>query len=612
MWTAGRQRNTEEMWHRMRWAFAAGLCLLAAVAQAQAQAQAPAEQSVPSPLTADVEPTQPDSAPAADPPSRVVRLSLLQGDVSAEPSSVNTFSPAELNQVLTSGDRVYTDTSATAELQAGQTAVRLGGGTDLTVTAMTDAVAQFGLASGSVHVRSFAVPAGTVLELDTAEVAVTVLQPGNLRVDEDPAGHTSTVAVIAGQVQIDGPGLSQTVNAGERVRVHGSDPATTQAAYAEPLAPADADALDSFSDERDNLYANGAQTSSDFLNPETTGSADLAAYGNWSTDDDAGPVWFPVVAVGWRPYLYGHWRWVAPWGWTWVGAEPWAFAPFHYGRWRFVGGRWGWIPGVPVLRPVYAPALVAFVGGRQTSASAGPAGGTTGWFPLGPREPYAPWYHGSTRYLNRVNASNIYDPHTAQARAFYNQRAVNIFSSGPRGVGGDRSYANRDSGTVVVSQSSFAAGQSVARNQIHLPPSEMAQAPLLAHPVVSPERSTVVSGLARAVPPGTARNSFRSLGQDAGSPDSGIAERFPSRPAFLHSDTNSVAHPSFEEQRRTMDRTEPGRPLPAIESIRPDHPVGGVGPREAPRAAPGTSHPTPAPSRPAPANPRPAPAGAPK
>ena len=105
---------------------------------------------------------------AADPPSRAVRVSVLEGDVSVEPASVNQFAPAERNQVLTSGDRVYTDPSAKAELEAGEIAVRMGGGADLTVTAMTDQVAQFGLASGSVHLRSYAIMPGTVLELDLA------------------------------------------------------------------------------------------------------------------------------------------------------------------------------------------------------------------------------------------------------------------------------------------------------------------------------------------------------------------------------------------------------------------------------------------------------------
>ena len=54
---------------------------------------------------------------------------------------------------------------------------------------------------------------------------------------------------------------------------------------------------------------------------------------------------------------------------------------------------WGWIPGPIAVRPVYAPALVAFIGGPRFSLSVsigGGGGGNVGWFPLGPREVYVP------------------------------------------------------------------------------------------------------------------------------------------------------------------------------------------------------------------------------
>ena len=87
----------------------------------------------------------------------------------------------------------------------------------------------------------------------------------------------------------------------------------------------------------------------------------------------------PRCAVDWAPYSHGHWGWVQPWGWTWVDDAPWGFAPFHYGRWVYVRDRWCWTPGACVARPVYAPALVAWVGGDRAatwrSAIGGGAGG---------------------------------------------------------------------------------------------------------------------------------------------------------------------------------------------------------------------------------------------
>src|SRR3989442_15797597 len=86
-------------------------------------------------------------------------------------------------------------------------------------------------------------------------------------------------------------------------------------------------------------------------------------------------VWIPRVTIGWVPYHYGRWRWVEPWGWSWIDDAPWGFAPFHYGRWAYARNEWFWVPGPVVARPVYAPALVAFVGGSHWSASITIGGG---------------------------------------------------------------------------------------------------------------------------------------------------------------------------------------------------------------------------------------------
>ena len=111
-----------------------------------------------------------------------------------------------------------------------------------------------------------------------------------------------------------------------------------------------------------------------------------------------------MVAVGWVPYRFGQWVWQRPWGWTWVDDAPWGFAPFHYGRWLWWGGRWCWTPGPRVPRPVFAPALVGWVGGggAQVVIGSRPAP-VVGWVPLGPREAYRPGYHASARYLDRIN-----------------------------------------------------------------------------------------------------------------------------------------------------------------------------------------------------------------
>jgi len=564
-----------------------------------------------------------------DPPSRVARVSVVSGNVSLQPASVEQFNVAEPNYPMTTGDRIYADAGATAEIQTGQLAVRLGQQTDLIVTAMTDDLAQFGLAEGEVHLRSFNVYQGETVELDTPNVAVTVLQAGDVRVDVGHGNDVTIVTVLSGQVQVNGNGYEQVMEPGERLRITGADPL-----QAEFVGAANPDGLDQFSAERDGLYLNAFAREGQYINPGTIGGEDLAGYGTWEDDPDDGAVWYPArVAYDWQPYRNGHWTWVAPWGWTWIEAEPWGFAPFHYGRWERRGPRWGWVPGPPVVRPVYAPALVVFVGGGGFS------GGVTAWFPLGPREVYTPWYHTSERYVNRVNVSNIYDRNVVQVRNIYNQRTVvNNYAGGP-----ERVYVNRGVATVAMQQDSFARGGRADQSQLRVDARQLEQAPVLPHPLVTPERQMVAPVPARALPslasrpvlasqqdkrvgPGSFQRwqaqqpsqpqpvvqppvvqrqqpssvpTVRQYAQPQSQPTEPQPERVqsptpqpqsqPQRPLFNQA-VPPQPRPSFEQQQRAIESTDPGRPLSTeqMQNLRQNQPVQPAQQREAahPAAAP--------------------------
>jgi hypothetical protein len=567
---------------------------------------------------------QADLPAQVDPPSQVARLSVVEGNVSVEPASVNQFSAAEVNYPLTTGDRLYADVGANAELQTDQLAIRLGQQTDLTVTAMTDTLAQFGLASGSAHLRSFSLDPNATVELDTPNVAVTVLQPGDVRVDVDPDSDTTIVTVDSGQVEVDGNGLQQVMEAGQGVRLVGSNPVTAQW-----MDAAETDGLDRFSGDRDDLYQSSVASEGQYVNPDTIGAEDLGANGDWETESDAGPVWYPTgVAVGWQPYSCGRWAWVAPWGWTWVGCEPWGFAPFHYGRWQQRGGRWGWIPGPPVVRPIYSPALVVFVGVDRLNPGGGPV---TAWFPLGPREAYVPWYHASQRYVNRVNVSNIYDRDTVQVRNIYNQRTeVSAYAAA-----GQHGYVNRPTATIAVSQASFAAGKRVGQSTVQVNAEVLAAAPVLPHPLVTPQRAMIVAAPTRAVPERAARPTLastqsdervRSVGQPPAQPsyqhDAAPIARQPAdgvRPqpeptrmapppmqrSLYNRAVPPAPRPSFDQQQRAIQSVDPGRPLgpQQMNNLRQNEPVGQPQQREMPHPAP-RPMPAPAPRSAPPASPR--------
>jgi hypothetical protein len=157
------------------------------------------------------------------------------------------------------------------------------------------------------------------------------------------------------------------------------------------------DGFDELCDTRDQRE--DASASAEYVAADTIGYYDLDEFGAWRVDAKWGAVWSPRgLAAGWAPYRSGHWTWVELWGWTWIDDAPWGFAPFHYVRWIFLDGGWSWIPGPRRNRPIYAPALVVFVG----------AGGRAGvaWFPIGPGEAYVPPYRCSSSYFAKINAAN--------------------------------------------------------------------------------------------------------------------------------------------------------------------------------------------------------------
>src|SRR5262249_41540292 len=239
------------------------------------------------------------------------------------------------------------------------------------------------------------------VEIDTPNGAVSLLQPGLYRVDVKETGDSSTVTVRQGEADVAIGESALPVRRDESAVIAGAETPrlTVQAAMTH-------DEFEDWSLVRDRRTA-GVQ-STQYVSPEMIGADDLDANGTWQAAGEYGPVWMPRVSAEWVPYRYGHWVWVDPWGWTWVDDAPWGFAPFHYGRWVFLPARgWAWVPGARVVHPVYAPALVAFVGGPAWSVSARLGRAPIGWFPLGPREVYMPAYRVTPAYVQRVNVAHV-------------------------------------------------------------------------------------------------------------------------------------------------------------------------------------------------------------
>ncbi|HZP62416.1 MAG TPA: DUF6600 domain-containing protein [Terriglobales bacterium] len=412
-----------------------------------------------------------------NPPGRVARISYLKGSVSFLRAGLDQWSQAAINFPVTTGDRLYTDDNSRAELQVGFLTVRIWERTDLTVTNLSDRIAQFGLQQGTLRVSVYSMPSDNTVELDTPNGSLTILDPGKYRVDTDPDGNRTTVTVNKGSLQITGGGVSETIDEGEAVQLTGQD--SVEISRVPVPAP---DSFDDWSNERDRRRSDS--TSSEYVNPYTPGYEDLDDYGHWTEVDVYGPVWFPTVPVGWVPFRFGYWAWVDPWGWTWMADEVWGFCTFHYGRWVFIRGAWGWLPGPMVLVPVYAPALVAFLGGPSFSAGFGVD--LVGWFPLGPVDPFFPWYHSTFDYVQQVNITNIRNV-TNITQIIHVDNINNVH------------YAYKDIATTAVPASVLSSGQPVAQHAVKLTPEQVAKAQVIPHPTVNPTPRAAMPG--KPVPP---------------------------------------------------------------------------------------------------------------
>jgi len=379
-------------------------------------------------------------ADQGDPPTRVARLSYIDGSVSMQPGGDGEWGSAAKNRPVTIGDKIWVDKDSRAELQAGQAGIHLGSMTALSFLNLDANIIQMRLAEGSINFRVRELREGDLYEVDAPNLAFTVKQAGAFRVDVDESGQSARVTVIRGEGEVTADGKTYEVHSGERAEFNGMD----NIEYNIDRAPGP-DGLDRWAQDRD--LKEDDSVAARYVSRDMVGYDDLDDYGSWRDEPEYGHVWYPrEVAVGWAPYSYGYWNWVGPWGWTWVDYSPWGFAPYHYGRWAYIGSRWGWCPGPIYGAPIYGPAFVGFFGG---GFSAG-----VGWFPLGYGEPYFPWFRCGRGFQERINVHNTFI------------RDRNVFNTNIRNI----NYVNARNvnAVTVANHNTFVRGQRINRGEFRV------------------------------------------------------------------------------------------------------------------------------------------------
>ena len=415
----------------------------------------------------------------SEPPGRVGRLAFVDGTVSFHDDEQSGWNKAIVNTPLTTGDALWTEPNSRSEISLAGTRIRMDGSTELDMSQIDDTHVRLQLAQGRVDVKTFAMDTAQPYEIVTPRGTITLQQQGDYYVEAGSTQDPTRLGVRSGAAQIQGlNGQTLAVRAGEVGEVFGDGSSlqlkTIQAA---PPAPAASWAAR----DRQVIYDQQPQ----YVPAGMTGYEDLNAYGNWVNDGSYGQVWVPrSTPAGWAPYRTGHWSYVKPWGWTWIDEQPWGFAPYHYGRWANSNNRWVWVPPQREQRPVYAPALVAFVGGLELAAQLGNQGrntGPVGWFPLGPREVYVPPYTTNRDYYQRINRAAMIQDRDLNDRWERAQRRE-AFIAGQNSV-----LANQRFATVVPSQA-FVRSQPVQRAVLNVAADKIAKAAVA--PVSAPPAPT--------------------------------------------------------------------------------------------------------------------------
>jgi TPR repeat protein len=434
---------------------------------------------------------QPISGNDDDPPSRVAQLRYIRGSVSFEPAGTEDWTSPSLNRPLTTGDKLWADQGGRAELGTDSAKIRLNSTTGFSFLNLNDHITQIRLTEGSIQIHLRRLDDTESFEVDTPNLALSLLRPGNYRLDVNEAGDATAVTVRGGEGEVTAGGLAYAVRSGQVGTFTGTDE------IAQDIEPIQG--KDDFDDwcrnqDRREEHAQSAR----YVSRDVIGYEDLDDYGEWRHTPQYGDVWVPtVVPAGWAPYHNGHWAWVSPWGWTWVDDAPWGFAPFHYGRWAYVNGYWAWCPG-PALtadnaatRPVYAPALVAWVGSARIGVEAG-----VGWFALGPREVYVPPYRVSRNYVTNVNVTNTTVTNTVVTNVYNNTTSVNNVHVT------NVTYVNRTAPGAItaVSQTAFTSAQSVSQASVRVDEKQLAVARVATNNmVVAPQPKSVIGNAAPAV-----------------------------------------------------------------------------------------------------------------
>jgi hypothetical protein len=348
--------------------------------------------------------------------ARIVRLSLVQGDVRFAPgfrddplTDANAgWQRAPLNLPIRQGFVLATD--------SGRAEVEFENGAMMFLSANT--VVEF----YDLSLQDGARISRLVLRQGTATVYVnpsnddyfsltggdfTVEAAGRSRFRLDNFDDGSTVGVEQGRVNVLKDSKSTPLGKGQSLSAHASDPGNFVIDSGKG-----SDDFDQWVSGRIDSVATATAYSTQYVNSPgySAGFADLYTYGSWYPMAGYGYCWRPFgVGLGWSPFSYGAWYTDASWGSTFIGFAPWGWLPYHYGGWIFS----------PIYGWVWAPVGFGGYGGplhyRPVTAVWVHNGSTTGIVPLHPADKFGKTAQNLNQGIYPVENAQV--AHTSLAAA---------------------------------------------------------------------------------------------------------------------------------------------------------------------------------------------------
>src|SRR5215475_12680260 len=128
-----------------------------------------------------------------DPPSRVARLSQINGAVSFNPAGTDEWVDAVPNRPMTTGDKLWADDNSRAELNIGSARLSISSHTGFSFLNLADDTTQVQVTEGTLRIRVKRLGENEVFEVDTPNLAFSILRAGVYEIKVNESGDATTV-----------------------------------------------------------------------------------------------------------------------------------------------------------------------------------------------------------------------------------------------------------------------------------------------------------------------------------------------------------------------------------------------------------------------------------